>query len=84
MIILSTCIHSSSLVLDIRGIPCRYDPPLQYISPTDTNTIYFIFKPEEGNLYCCMKARKALADGLIVSIFQPITTGFDHVNAIQP
>ncbi|EDR14985.1 uncharacterized protein LACBIDRAFT_228756, partial [Laccaria bicolor S238N-H82] len=45
--------------------------------------LYFVFESMEGNLYHLIKARKgrALAGGLVSSIFRQIVSGLDHIHS---
>ncbi|KAF9231708.1 Pkinase-domain-containing protein [Melanogaster broomeanus] len=49
----------------------------------DTKELYFVFESMEGNLYHLIKARKgrALAGGLVASIFKQIVSGLHHIHA---
>jgi serine/threonine protein kinase len=49
----------------------------------DTKRLYFVFESMEGNLQQFIKYRegRALANGLISSIFQQIALGLDHIHS---
>ncbi|EUC53713.1 Serine/Threonine kinase catalytic domain protein [Rhizoctonia solani AG-3 Rhs1AP] len=49
-----------------------------------TQELYLVFESMEGNLYQLIKSRKgkkALAGGLVTSIFQQVASALDHVHA---
>ncbi|KAL4267194.1 Protein kinase domain-containing protein [Pleurotus pulmonarius] len=52
-----------------------------FLLPT-SKELYFVFESMEGNLYHLIKARKgkALAGGLVSSIFRQIVSGLDHIH----
>src|SRR3954469_13558192 len=48
----------------------------------DSKELYFVFESMEGNLYHLIRTRKgrALAGGLVSSIFHQIVAGLDHIH----
>jgi meiosis induction protein kinase IME2/SME1 len=54
-----------------------------FVLPT-TQELYLVFESMEGNLYQLIKSRKgkkALAGGLVTSIFQQVASALDHVHS---
>ncbi|KAI5835565.1 Pkinase-domain-containing protein [Schizophyllum commune Tattone D] len=69
----------------LRAIPFHPNiiPLYDFFLMPDTKELYFVFESMEGNLYHLIKARKgrALAGGLVSSIFRQICAGLHHIHA---
>ncbi|KAK0506220.1 kinase-like domain-containing protein [Armillaria luteobubalina] len=69
----------------LRAIPFHPNiiPLYDFFLLPATKELYFIFESMEGNLYHLIKARKgrALAGGLVSSIFRQIVSGLHHIHA---
>lgn len=69
----------------LRAIPFHPNiiPLYDFFLLPATKELYFIFESMEGNLYHLIKARKgrALAGGLVSSIFLQIVSGLDHIHS---
>jgi serine/threonine protein kinase len=69
----------------LRAIPFHPNviPLYDFFLLPDSKELYFVFESMEGNLYHLIKARKgrALAGGLVSSIFRQIVSGLDHIHA---
>jgi len=75
----------TSLFQSLRAIPFHPNiiPLYDFFLLPDSKELYFVFESMEGNLYHLIKARKgrALAGGLVSSIFRQIVAGLDHIHA---
>ncbi|KAF8807399.1 Pkinase-domain-containing protein [Phlegmacium glaucopus] len=69
----------------LRAIPFHPNviPLYDFFLLPDSKELYFVFESMEGNLYHLIKTRKgrALAGGLVSSIFRQIVSGLDHIHA---
>ncbi|KII94391.1 hypothetical protein PLICRDRAFT_50360 [Plicaturopsis crispa FD-325 SS-3] len=69
----------------LRAIPFHPNiiPLYDFFLLPGSKELYFVFESMEGNLYHLIKARKgrALAGGLVSSIFRQIVTGLHHIHA---
>ncbi|EGO04818.1 hypothetical protein SERLA73DRAFT_100679 [Serpula lacrymans var. lacrymans S7.3] len=69
----------------LRAIPFHpcIIPLYDFFLLPDTKELYFVFESMEGNLYHLIKARKgrALAGGLVASIFRQIVCGLHHIHS---
>ncbi|TRM66303.1 kinase-like domain-containing protein [Schizophyllum amplum] len=69
----------------LRAIPFHPNiiPLYDFFLMPATKELYFVFESMEGNLYHLIKARKgrALAGGLVSSIFRQICSGLYHIHA---
>ena len=69
----------------LRAIPFHSNviPLYDFFLLPDSKELYFVFESMEGNLYHLIKTRKgrALAGGLVSSIFRQIVSGLDHIHA---
>jgi len=69
----------------LRAIPSHPNiiPLYDFFLNPDSKELYLVFESMEGNLYHLIKARKgrALAGGLVSSIFRQIVSGLDHIHA---
>ncbi|KAJ7597030.1 kinase-like domain-containing protein [Mycena floridula] len=68
----------------LRAIPFHPNiiPLYDFFLLPASKELYFVFESMEGNLYHLIKARKhrALAGGLVSSIFRQIVAGLDHIH----
>jgi serine/threonine protein kinase len=75
---LTVCVKS------LRAIPFHSNiiPLYDFFLLPASKELYFVFESMEGNLYHLIKARKgrALAGGLVSSIFSQIVSGLDHIH----
>lgn len=69
----------------LRAIPFHPNiiPLYDFFLLPASKELYFVFESMEGNLYHLIKARKgrALAGGLVCSIFHQIVAGLHHIHA---
>ena len=69
----------------LRAIPSHPNiiPLYDFFFRPDSKELHFVFESMEGNLYHLIKVRKgrALAGGLVSSIFRQIVSGLDHIHA---
>lgn len=74
-----------SFTQSLRAIPFHPNiiPLYDFFLLPASKELYFVFESMEGNLYHLIKARKgrALAGGLVSSIFRQISAGLVHIHA---
>ncbi|KAI0062669.1 Pkinase-domain-containing protein [Artomyces pyxidatus] len=79
----SECTRLKELIA-LREIPIHPNivPLYDCFLVPETNELFFVFEPMEGNLYQLMKYRKGrtLAGGLVASIFRQTVSGLNHIH----
>ena len=80
-----TCCQNPCSFQSLRAIPSHPNiiPLYDFFLVPESKELFFVFESLEGNLYHLIKARKgrALAGGLVSSIFRQIVSGLDHIHA---